>query len=338
MMERFWEILCEDWQLDAPVHTPQPVSGGYMHRMFRLDTPCGSYAVKLLNPEVMQRPDAPGNYRNAEMLECILEENGLPVVAALCREGRKMQCIQGQYYYLFPWVAHKAIPETAVTPEHCSIIGGLLAQMHSLPCGRFPVAARQPEPIVVDWESLFHGVQNACSGREPTLSNALVESLPLLYSSQEAYRRAVAALPHCACICNGDMDVKNVLWQGSEPVIIDLECLGIGNPVNDLVQLALGWAGNPPGGMDEDRLAAFLTAYRQVKPLPSVDWDAVSGLGFFWLDWLHYNLRRACGLAADTPEERMLGSRQAQETLVRICRYAEDRPAAAAQFRRIMNG
>jgi Ser/Thr protein kinase RdoA (MazF antagonist) len=131
------------------------------------------------------------------------------------------------------------------------------------------------------------------------------------------------------------MDVKNVLWQGSDPVIIDLECLELGNPVNDLVQLALSWAGDVSGGLDETRLTAFLTAYRKVHSLPPMDWSAVCGLGFFWLDWLHYNLRRACGLAADTEEERMLGSRQAQETLVRIRSYAENLPAAAARFRQV---
>lgn len=336
-MKRFWETLCGEWRLGAPTGMPQPVSGGYMHKMFRLDTPCGSYAVKLLNPEVMRRPDAPANYRNAERLEAVLEENGLPIVAALCRDGQKMHRIGEQHYYLFPWVAHRALPETAVTPEHCAVIGGLLARMHSLPCETLPMAASQPEPMAADWEGLAHAVEHAW-GRESALSQALVQELPLLEHAGTLYNRGVEALPPLVSICNGDMDVKNVLWQGSDPVIIDLECLELGNPVNDLVQLALGWAGDATGGMDETRLDAFLAAYRHAHPLPPVDWAAVCGLGFFWLDWLHYNLRRACGLASDTPEERMLGCRQAQETLVRIRSYAEKLPAAVAQFCRIMNG
>ena len=32
-----------------------PVSGGFMHRMYRVTTDCGIYAVKHLNPEIMSR-------------------------------------------------------------------------------------------------------------------------------------------------------------------------------------------------------------------------------------------------------------------------------------------
>ena len=60
-----------------------PVSGGLMHKMFKVQTTTGTYAVKCLNPEIMSRPDAMKNYSEAERVERILEDNGIPVVAAL---------------------------------------------------------------------------------------------------------------------------------------------------------------------------------------------------------------------------------------------------------------
>ncbi|MBQ6024813.1 MAG: hypothetical protein IJL20_04275 [Lachnospiraceae bacterium] len=33
-----------------------PVSGGLMHKMFKVQTSTGIYAVKYLNPEIMKRP------------------------------------------------------------------------------------------------------------------------------------------------------------------------------------------------------------------------------------------------------------------------------------------
>ena len=80
-----------------------PVSGGLMHRMFKVQTTTGTYAVKCLNPEIMNRPDAMKNYSEAEWLEWILEENGISIVAALSFGDKKMVSLGGRYYYVFRW-------------------------------------------------------------------------------------------------------------------------------------------------------------------------------------------------------------------------------------------
>ena len=80
-----------------------PVSGGLMHKMFKVQTTTGTYAVKCLNPEIMNRPDAMKNYSEAEWLEWILEENGISIVAALSFGDKKMISLGGRYYYVFHW-------------------------------------------------------------------------------------------------------------------------------------------------------------------------------------------------------------------------------------------
>ena len=80
-----------------------PVSGGLMHRMFKVQTTTGTYAVKCLNSEIMNRPDAMKNYSEAEWLEWILEENGISIVAALSFGDKKMISLGGRYYYVFHW-------------------------------------------------------------------------------------------------------------------------------------------------------------------------------------------------------------------------------------------
>lgn len=332
---QFFETLIADWSLGIITRPPQQVSGGYMHKMFRLDTTTGSYAVKLLNPEVMSRPEARSNYRKAEVLEQVLEENRLPIVAAMGRDGCKMQCIQGWYYYLLPWVEHKALPWDAITEVHCRIAGGLLARLHGLPHAAAGEEACM-EPFAFDWEMTMQMFRENSGSFDTVLPTLLMKSLPLLTEAQAAYNRAVSALPSLHCICNADMDAKNVLWQEDEPLVIDLECLAIGNPVNDLVQLSLSWAGGVLCRIDQKRLQAFLDAYHQVASLPAMDWGAISGLGFAWLDWLHYNLQRACGLTGDSSSERELGIRESKHTLERIRYYAQVQPEVAAQFHKAM--
>lgn len=65
------------------------VSGGYMHKMYCLETATGKYAVKLLNPIIMQREYALKNYEIAEKLEKILQINDIPIIPALEFEGKK---------------------------------------------------------------------------------------------------------------------------------------------------------------------------------------------------------------------------------------------------------
>lgn len=335
----FFETLTADWSLGSLICQPRPVSGGYMHKMFRLDTTSGSYAVKLLNPEVMSRPEALGNYRNAEALEQVLEQNHLPIVAAMSRNGSKMHCIQGQYYYLFPWVEHKAVPWDAITEKHCRTMGGLLAQLHKLPwkdATNLSAEPNHPAPVAFNWQAMAQQVQTTCQALDDDFADTLTQNLPLLEAAQTAYNRAVAALPPLLCICNADMDAKNVLWQGDKPLVIDLECLEIGNPVNDLMQLSLSWAGGVLCQINMQHLEAFLRTYRQLGPLPAADWKALTGLGFAWLDWLHYNLRRACGLTGPSPEERRLGLEESRNTLERIRYYARVKFQVAEQFQRVM--
>ncbi len=320
----FFETLTADWSLGCMIRPPQPVSGGFMHKMFRLDTSTGSYAVKLLNPEIMKRESAMENYRRAEALEAVLEANGLPVVAAMTRNGAKMQCIQDQYYYLFPWVDSRALPWNGIAEEHCAVIGGLLARIHTLEAP--DAQAGTPEPFAFAWEILVQTAKERC----PALWEELCAALPLLDRAQVSYNTALKALPPRYSICNGDMDCKNVLWQEAKPLVIDLECLEVGNPVNDLVVLALSWSGGAVCALDMGRLSAFVKAYHAVRPVMSLDWQALSGLGFSWLDWLHYNVRRACGMEGSDHAQQHMGITQTRQTLERIRYYADVRERVAA--------
>ena len=87
-------------QVTSPI---SPVSGGFMHRMYKVCTENQTYAVKLLNPEIMKRPAAMSNYKKAERLEAILESARIPIVPALIFDGKKMQEFQGNYFYIFDW-------------------------------------------------------------------------------------------------------------------------------------------------------------------------------------------------------------------------------------------
>ncbi len=54
----------------AVIFPIEPVSGRFMHRMYRVRTKSGIYAVKHLNPEIMGREGVHDNFERAEKMIC----------------------------------------------------------------------------------------------------------------------------------------------------------------------------------------------------------------------------------------------------------------------------
>jgi len=317
-VERLIGDLLADMGLGRITARPVRVSGGYMHRMYRVRTDRGEFAVKHLNPEIMKRPGAMDNFRRAEALECRLEKAGLPIVPALNHQGGKMQQRQESCFYVFPWVEGKALAWRDITAEHCRIIGDLLAQMHSLECRE---ESFRRDEIRVDWEGLIASTHV----HAPDVAPVLQESRDTLYAAQAAFNQSLMHLPPLTCISDADMDCKNVLWNEGKPLVIDLECLDWGHPLWDMFQLALSWSGGAVCELDCARLQAFVGAYTARWGRVDMDWADLYASGFAWLEWLEYNMRRAIGEAAQDEEERRLGVQEALETIRRIRHHAQRR-------------
>lgn len=327
-MERLIGDLVADMGLGRLTAQPVRVSGGYMHRMYRARTDQGEYAVKHLNPEIMKRPDAMDNYRRAEALEGRLEEAGLPIVPALTHQGSKMQQRQGSCFYVFPWVEGQVLGWREITAEHCRVIGDLLAQVHSVERREEPF---RRDEIRVDWDALIVAAQTCA----PEIAPALRENRETLYAAQKAFNRALNCLPPVTCISDADMDSKNVLWQNSKPLVIDLECLDWGHPLWDMFQLAMSWSGGVLCELDGERLRAFVSAYAARYGEIGMEWADLYAAGFAWLEWLEYNVRRAIGEASQDEEERRLGAKEALETIQRIGYHARIRENALRVLREI---
>ena len=295
-----FDALCEQLHLGALTAEPIRLYGGLMHKMYRVATEGGVYAVKCLNPHVMARPTAAANFAAAEELERKLEQTDLPILPALTIGGRKMQEVGGAYCYLFSYFEGKALTEGDITPRHCAIVGGLLARLHAVERKQEPI---QRDVLTLDWDGF-------------ALSD---EDKGLLNQMQTAANAAV--LPPLSTICHNDMDPKNVLWNGMDCRIIDLECLGYNSPYLELLETALCWAGYESGEVDFDRFTAFVSAYAQAGGNLAADWAAVYAANCGRLEWLHYNLQRANG--SEGEENRELGAAEVEKTLTCIRGYAK---------------
>ena len=307
-----FDALCQQLNLGALTEEPMRLTGGLMHKMYRIATESGVYAVKCLNPHVMARPTAAANFAAAEELERRLEQTDLPLLPALTIGGQKMQKVGDDFFYVFPYFDGKALPEGDITPRHCEIVGKTLAKLHQVERKQ---ESTQRNTLAIDWDGF-------------ALSD---EDKDLLTQMQAAANAAI--LPPLSTICHNDMDPKNVLWNGMDCRVIDLECLGYGSPYLELLETALCWAGYESGAVDFDRFYAFVGAYAKAGGDLAADWAAVYAANCGRLEWLHYNLQRANG--SEGEDAIALGKAEAAKTLTCIRGYVKMKDALIRKLEEI---
>lgn len=315
-MDKDLELLgkiCQQYGLGKPECPPVVLKGGFLHKMYSLFTPGGRYAVKLLNPYIMQRETAMENYDTAERLEAMLEEQGLPILPALRFEGRKMQCIEGQFFYLYAWYDGKALKAEEIKEVHCQKIGNLLARIHRLDRKE---AVYERSEIHIDWDSYIEQL----AVRNDELCRLLRENRSLLYESQNNGNIAVRKLPHAVSVCHNDMDSKNVLWVGDDCRVIDLECLGVSSPYIELYETALCWCGYEKHHIDYGFLRCFLRSYAEAEGQLPADWETIYWSNYGRLEWLEYNLKRSLGIEC-SEEEIAMGNSEVRETIAHLSYY-----------------
>lgn len=311
MTEELITRLFIEKNLGAVVPPITSVSGGFMHRMYKVDTEKESFAVKHLNPEIMKRPEAMGNLKRADALESVLEDAGVPIVPAIIIDGEKMQSTGGEYFYIFHWQDGEITDWNNISAHQCEIAGRIQGMIHAIESKQ--IQKTEPELSSIDWSGLIgEAVENT-----PEMGRLLSENKELLLYAEAEMNKARAELPGIECIIDEDMDPKNVMWYEGEPYVIDLECLEYGNPVSSALQLSLQWAGITTCDLDIEKMKAFFRGYLEEYDNGFRDYPAVFGLAYTWVEWLEYNIRRALGECSDEAEQEM-GRTQVEMTIDRI--------------------
>lgn len=289
-----------------------PVSGGLMHKMYKVNTTTGTYAVKCLNPEIMSRPDAMKNYAEAERLEKILEDNKLPIVAALSFDGRKMLSISGRHYYIFPWQEGEITDFNDISHDQSYKAGEILGRIHGIDAKN--ISQEEPTLSEVDFAKLLESAK----AKDSEIAPLLEANMLLLIKAQEKLNEARKNLPAMRAISNDDMDPKNIMWHDGNAYVIDLECLGYSNPISSCLDLALQWSGTVSSRFNKDNLEAFFKGYLNAYDNGFRSYDDLFGIAFTWIEWLEYNIRRALGLVSNDAEEIRLGEVETENTINRI--------------------
>ena len=309
--------LCTLFHLGEPIYTPQAVQGGLLHRLWRLHTTQGVFAVKQLNPVIMRKAGIRDEYRLTERIAEAMIVRGVPAAVALKGEGDDgtVQEIGDAAYIVFNWIEGETLSMQAVEPERTRLIGTILARMHGLSQQDFP------ELELADWEVFpedeWDMLTFQAADRDIPWAQQVRNALPLLVEWSKLVTEASKILRRTSVISHRDLDQKNVIWcDAASPVVIDWEAAGLTNPTMDVVGAALYWSGQTVQPPREESFHALLEGYVATGGVihdPGI--VAVHGVIGNWLGWLLFNMHRSLGESVNSEEERLLGVRETTRTL-----------------------
>jgi len=294
--------------------------GGLMHKMFKVETDKGIYAIKVLNSEVMSRNDAYNNFVLSETISNLAKDNGIIVSSALPINGNYLTNYNDKYYMVFDFINGKTLRDEEITIEHCKKIGRILSQIHSLDYQNLGLENKRVNyKRLYDWESYITNPNFDNMGYKEEYLNNYKKYNSLLKRANERFNESNIE----TSICHNDMDPKNVMWDGLTPIIIDWESAGLSNPFRELVEDALCWSGFLSNNFSEEKFTDVIAEYIKTRPIEHEGYGAICGNLVGRFGWLRYNLERSLGICSDDLEERKIAENEVSKTIDEINRYVE---------------
>lgn len=311
--------LCNYYSIGSPTIPPEQVLGGLVHRLYRVRTTRGQFAVKLLRADALAEPGFRERLQLGERVAAAMKAAGLPAVAALEVDGENLCEVGEAMFLVYPWIEGRMLSASETRPSHASRIGPILGQMHRLPLD----VVEQNPPVAqaftdTEWAELVERAHQAGA----SWAEALQAALPELARWGQIYAQAQQELAGKWALSHGDLHQQNVLWTGDNtPWIIDWESAGLQQPAKEALVCALEWSGFVEGEPDIPAFRAFLQAYRQEHPLSTE--EALHGLDACfgnWLGWLRFCAQRALDTTTVDPQARAEAAHQVTGTLATIRR------------------
>lgn len=314
------EEFCKKYEFGKVISITK-IYGGLMHKMFKVETDKGIYCVKVLNPEVMSRKEAYGNFVVSESVSNLAKKDGIPVSSALNIDGNYLTKLDDMYYMVFDFVDGKTLKDEEITVEHCKKIGNVLAHIHSLDYKKIELKPNIVEyKRLYDWESY---ISNPNFSKMP-YKNVFLKNYKKYNSMLKRANERFNASNKNQTICHSDMDPKNVMWNNDNPIIIDWECAGVTNPERELLEDALCWSGFLSNNFSREKFIAIFKEYSKHRNIENVDWyDVICGNLAGRFSWLNYNLERSLGIVSNDKEEMKLAENEVVKTIDEINRYLD---------------
>lgn len=314
-MESF-EKICSLCDLGELQQNPIVVTGGLLHKMYCVRTNQGKYAIKTLNPDVMNKPDALEKLEQAEHIAYKLKnENDISAICVKPVNGKMVFEVDDTYYEIFEWFDGKSIFYPDITAAHCAKVGEQLGKIHA---SNICVEGLYQENTVrcrYEWKNLLSALK-----KEYEVYSLFQENILQLEKWDYDVVENAAKLKSNQVISHRDLDPKNIMWKNDVPYIIDWEAAGYINPYEELIQVLNYWIVDENQNYNKEKFDALMNAYCSWMDVRFEYWHEVFLCGSdAMLGWLVYNIQVL--IEAQTQIGKNAAREQIKKTLLELKMY-----------------
>jgi len=277
------------------------LADGLMNVNWRVDTSAGAFALKRVTDVPLDRL-----IRNLGVLAA-LAEDGIPVSAPVTTTvGSLVAEVDGGIWCLFPWAVGAHVRGVDLSLPQAASLGAHLGRLHvslSRVCGQGLLPA-VPDTVTADVTSPQRAVEKSHrlskaaergDGVFDVAAAAALDHRRTLIAEHADLRPQHTAPEGAHGWTHGDVQYRNLLWEGEELVaVLDWDRVGVRPYAEEVVRTAQVQFG-VDGVFDLARVSAFVGGYRSVMPLEgSALADGVRRLWWkrmtdFWQLEFHYD-------------------------------------------------
>jgi Ser/Thr protein kinase RdoA (MazF antagonist) len=311
--------------LGTPAAPLRAASGGESHRVWRLQTTAGVFAVKELNRPHGNAGWVPWierafRFEQAAFAAGIVMPRPVPVASTgLCLAELPGAGEQPVTVRVHAWVEGTKVEGRGHAPEDARAVGAMLARIHAL---AVPAVAPPAELMrtygATHWRALVERTSAADVAWAPELACCLsaIDELETFVASARA-DAPVQVMGH------RDAAPRNVLRTPDRSlVLIDWDSAGPEIPQQEAARALIEWSQVGDTTLDAALARALIDGYRAAGGvLGRRTRGDFAGFISKELVWLEFNVRRALGERLQGASDRELGDRKARDMLARVPRF-----------------
>lgn len=279
--------ICKKYNLGNQLEPTTPVTGGLIHKTWKIKTDKGQYAIKELDMKILSQPTALEAFELSEVVANKFLQTNVPAIVSLSIDGKHVLSISDSYIMVFNWIEGFTLSTQASSIEQARGIGIAIGNIHKANINEPSVQVGLPQ-IFGDshWQELIVKVKTIL----PEYSD-LLENIPTWNQNGNGI---IDIVKSNLVVTHGDIDQKNVIWTDeATPNIIDWEGVSKTNPGLEIIDAALNWGGLVSGKINTDSMKAVIEGYKSAGCEISESTDGLlSACIIKWLPWLEFNMRR----------------------------------------------